>query len=55
MDEFMLWFGGDTWTFIDALVTILTLFKFSFPNTLADTAKIKINIPFFIITSLKFQ
>ena len=25
MDEFMLWFGGDTWTFIDALVTILTL------------------------------
>ena len=25
MSEFMLWFGGDTWTFIDALVTILTL------------------------------
>ena len=25
MDEFMLWFCGDTWTFIDALVTILTL------------------------------
>lgn len=25
MSEFMLWFGGDTWTFIDALATILTL------------------------------
>ena len=25
MDEFMLWFGGVTWAFIDALVTILTL------------------------------